>query len=169
MRCPCISIGILVSIFLFSFLGPFFYGVNPYNLHPEALLLPPSLDHLFGTDRLGRDLFARLMYGGRVSLIIGVGSAIIASMLGLIIGITAGFFRGKVDKGFVIPILKQKKAQHIVRTLIKLSHSLGATAIAEGIETKHHYEKLLALKCDEGQGFYFAKPMPFEKLLNFIK
>ncbi len=75
----------------------------------------------------------------------------------------------KIDKGFVIPILKQKKAQHIVRTLIKLSHSLGATAIAEGIETKHHYEKLLALKCDEGQGFYFAKPMPFEKLLNFIK
>jgi len=102
MRCPCISIGILISIFLFSFLGPYIFSVDPYNLDPESLLLPPSLEHPFGTDRLGRDLFARLMYGGRVSLIIGVGSALIASMLGLIIGITAGFLKGNVDKGFVI-------------------------------------------------------------------
>ncbi|WOE68915.1 ABC transporter permease [Hydrogenimonas thermophila] len=102
MKCPYISIGILISIFLFSFLGPYIYDVNPYDLNPDALLLPPTLEHPFGTDRLGRDLFARLMYGGRVSLIIGVGSALIASMLGLIIGITAGFFKGKVDKGFVI-------------------------------------------------------------------
>lgn len=102
MKCPSISIGILISIFLFSFLGPYIYTVNPYDLNPEALLLPPSIDHFFGTDRLGRDLFARLMYGGRVSLIIGVGSALIASMLGLIIGITAGFLKGKVDKGFII-------------------------------------------------------------------
>jgi len=102
MKCPSISIGILISIFLFSFLGPYIYTVNPYDLNPEALLLPPSIDHFFGTDRLGRDLFARLMYGGRVSLIIGAGSALIASMLGLIIGITAGFLKGKVDKGFII-------------------------------------------------------------------
>jgi peptide/nickel transport system permease protein len=83
-------------------LGPYIFSVDPYNLDPESLLLPPSLEHPFGTDRLGRDLFARLMYGGRVSLIIGVGSALIASMLGLIIGITAGFLKGNVDKGFVI-------------------------------------------------------------------
>ena len=102
MKCPSISIGILISIFLFSFLGPYIYTVNPYDLNSEALLLPPSIDHFFGTDRLGRDLFARLMYGGRVSLIIGAGSALIASMLGLIIGITAGFLKGKVDKGFII-------------------------------------------------------------------
>lgn len=102
MRCPCASVGIITSIFLFSFFGPYIYGVSPYELNTEALLLPPSIEHPFGTDRLGRDLFARLMYGGRVSLVIGVGSAFVASMLGLIIGITAGFFRGKVDKGFVI-------------------------------------------------------------------
>jgi len=102
MGCPCVSVAILVSIFLFSFFGPFVYSVSPYDLNPKALLLSPSLEHLFGTDRLGRDLFARLMHGGRVSLTIGIGSALIASMLGLIVGITAGFFKGKVDKWFVV-------------------------------------------------------------------
>ena len=102
MKSLSVSIGILISIFLFSFLGPYIYAVNPYELNPEALLLPPSLEHPFGTDRLGRDIFARLMYGGRVSLIIGIGSALISSLLGLIIGITAGFLKGRVDKGFVI-------------------------------------------------------------------
>ena len=102
MRCPCISVTLLVALFLFSFLGPELYMADPFELHPEALLLPPSAEHPLGTDRLGRDLLARLMRGGRVSLVIGAGSAFIASMLGLIIGITAGFFRGAVDKGFVI-------------------------------------------------------------------
>ena len=102
MKCPCISVAILVSLFFFSFLGPFFYPASPYDLHPDALLLPPSSQWPLGTDRLGRDLLARLMQGGRVSLVIGVGSALIASLLGLIVGIVAGYFRGKVDKAFVV-------------------------------------------------------------------
>ncbi|BBG65707.1 dipeptide transport system permease protein DppC [Hydrogenimonas sp.] len=104
MRCPCISVALIVALFLFSFAGPFFYTVSPYELHPDALLMPPSAEHLLGTDRLGRDLLARLMYGGRVSLTIGVGSAVIASMIGLIVGITAGFFRGNVDRLFVVVV-----------------------------------------------------------------
>ncbi len=104
MRCPCISVLILVALFLFSFLGPYIYGVSPFDLNPEALLMPPSSEHPLGTDRLGRDLLARLMYGGRVSLTIGVGSALIASMIGLIAGITAGFFRGGIDKLFVVVV-----------------------------------------------------------------
>ncbi len=104
MRCPCISVALIVALFLFSFAGPLLYTASPYALHPEALLMPPSADYLLGTDRLGRDLLARLMNGGQVSLIIGVGSALIASMIGLIVGITAGFYRGKVDKFFVITV-----------------------------------------------------------------
>ncbi len=104
MRCPCISVALLAMLFLFSFLGPLFYAASPYELHPDALLLPPSLHHPLGTDRLGRDILARLMYGGQVSLTIGVGSALIASLIGLMAGITAGFFRGKVDKLFVVVV-----------------------------------------------------------------
>jgi len=104
MKCPCASVAILAALFLFAFLGPLFYGGSPYELHPDALLAAPSLQYPLGTDRLGRDLLARLMLGGQVSLVIGVGSALIASMLGLIVGITAGFFRGTVDKLFVVVV-----------------------------------------------------------------
>ncbi len=86
------------------FLLPFIYTVSPYDLNPEAILLPPSLEHIFGTDRLGRDIFARILVGGQTSLIIGFLSALIASFVGLIIGITAGYFRGKVDASITIII-----------------------------------------------------------------
>lgn len=96
------SIFILLFVFLFSFFGSFFYSVDAYSLNSGAILIPPSLEHLLGTDRLGRDILARLIEGGKVSLIIGVGSAFIASLIGLILGSMAGYFRGTVDKGFVV-------------------------------------------------------------------
>jgi len=99
---PKFSIFILVFIFLFSFFGLFFYNLSPYTLDSHAILLPPSYEHLCGTDRLGRDILARLMEGGQVSLSIGVGSALIASLLGLLIGSMAGYFRGGVDKSFIV-------------------------------------------------------------------
>jgi peptide/nickel transport system permease protein len=86
------------------FLLPYIYTVSPYDLNPDAILLPPSLEHIFGTDRLGRDIFARILVGGQTSLIIGFLSALIASFVGLIIGITAGYFRGKVDASITIII-----------------------------------------------------------------
>ncbi len=57
-----------------------------------------------GTDRLGRDVLARMFEGGKVSLSIGVGSAVIASFVGLMVGVSAGFFRGKSDKLIIILI-----------------------------------------------------------------
>lgn len=99
---PKISFFILFFVFMFSFLGPFIYNVDAYNLHSNAILVPPSYHYFLGTDRLGRDILARLMEGGKVSLIIGVGSAFIASFIGLIIGSIAGYFQGKIDKAFVV-------------------------------------------------------------------
>ncbi|EDZ62777.1 ABC transporter, permease protein [Sulfurimonas gotlandica GD1] len=101
---PKFSITVLVSVFLFSFVGSFFYSIDAYSLDSNSILLPPSLDHLLGTDRLGRDILARLIEGGKISLIIGVGSAFIASVIGLILGSMAGYFRGNVDKAFVIMV-----------------------------------------------------------------
>ena len=104
MRVPWISIALLILIVLFSFWGSMLYPLSPYELDKSAILLPPSMEHPFGTDRLGRDLLARVIEGGKVSLSIGVGSAIIASFLGLVIGVSGGFFRGKVDKLIVVMI-----------------------------------------------------------------
>ncbi len=94
----------LIGMFLFCFLLPYFYKVSPYELDPNSILLPPSFHHIFGTDRLGRDLFARLMQGGQVSLTIGVFSALVASFVGLMVGISAGYFKGIVDKSIVVLI-----------------------------------------------------------------
>ena len=99
---PIFSIFILIFIFLFSFFGLTIYGVDAYTLNSESILTPPSVRHYLGTDRLGRDILARLMEGGKVSLIIGVGSAFIASIVGLVLGSIAGYFRGYVDKAFIV-------------------------------------------------------------------
>lgn len=99
---PKFSIFILFFVFVFSFFGSLFYSADAYLLNSNAILLPPSAENLLGTDRLGRDILARLIEGGKVSLLIGVGSAFIASMIGLFLGSMAGYFRGTIDKGFVV-------------------------------------------------------------------
>jgi peptide/nickel transport system permease protein len=101
---PKFSISLIIGIFAFSFLGSFFYQIDPYTLDSNKILLEPSLAHLMGTDRLGRDILARTIEGGQVSLIIGVGSALIASLIGLFLGSLAGYFRGNVDKAFVVTV-----------------------------------------------------------------
>ncbi|MDQ1337191.1 MAG: peptide/nickel transport system permease protein [Campylobacterota bacterium] len=99
---PKFSIFILAFVFLFSFFGTIIYQVDAYTLDNSAILLPPSFEHFLGTDRLGRDILARLIEGGKVSLLIGVGSAFIASVIGLVLGSMAGYFRGGVDKSFIV-------------------------------------------------------------------
>lgn len=103
-RFPLISAIILVLIFFICFIAPSFYSVSAYTLNPQSILLPPSFEHFLGTDRLGRDVLARLMLGGQVSLTIGILSAMVASFLGLAIGISAGFFQRNVDKSIIVLI-----------------------------------------------------------------
>jgi len=98
------SFYLLSFIVLGVFFIPFIYTVSPYDLNPDKILLAPNLEHIMGTDRLGRDLFARILNGGQTSLIIGFLSAAIASLIGLIVGISAGYFRGNYDKTITIII-----------------------------------------------------------------
>ena len=101
---PKFSMFVLVLIFFISFFGSYFYTTDAYTLNSSAILVAPSLEYPLGTDRLGRDILARLLEGGKISLIIGVGSAFIASMIGLIYGSMAGYFRGAFDKSFIIVV-----------------------------------------------------------------
>ena len=101
---PKFSIFILISIFVFSFFGSSVYTVDAYTLNSNSILISPSLEYILGTDRLGRDILARLIEGGKISLIIGVGSAFIASVIGLILGSMAGYFRGNTDRAFIVVV-----------------------------------------------------------------
>ncbi|MCT7560691.1 ABC transporter permease [Aliarcobacter butzleri] len=99
-----IALGILIVVVLTIFFLPIFYTISPFELNPTKILQAPSFEHLFGTDRLGRDVLARVLEGGQTSLIIGFLAASISSLVGLFIGITAGFLKGNIDRAITIII-----------------------------------------------------------------
>lgn len=86
-----LALVILVSIF--AFLIP----IDPDVTDTSSILQLPSLKHLFGTDELGRDYFTRTIYGGRISLIVGILAMIISTSIGVIVGTVSGYFGGKLD------------------------------------------------------------------------
>jgi peptide/nickel transport system permease protein len=99
-----LSVALLSGVIIFSLLGSFFYSIDPSLFDKDAILLPPSLSHWFGTDRLGRDICARMIEGGKVSLLIGFSSALVATFIGLLYGISSALLRGGYDKLFVVVV-----------------------------------------------------------------
>ncbi|GAI87528.1 unnamed protein product, partial [marine sediment metagenome] len=83
---------LLIAIFA-DFIAP--YGMNETRV--ADFLAPPSAAHLLGGDQLGRDLFSRIVYGARISVIVGLAASTIATILSLIIGIVSGYIGGKLD------------------------------------------------------------------------
>jgi peptide/nickel transport system permease protein len=90
------SIFLILEILVVIFL-PILMKLNPYSLDVMAFGSGPSKAHWLGTDEIGRDLFARLIFGGRVSLTVGICSALISLAVGLPLGLMAGYFRGPVE------------------------------------------------------------------------
>jgi peptide/nickel transport system permease protein len=88
-----VGAGVFVAILLFVLIGPLLWKTDPGYANLLMRNKAPSLQFPFGTDELGRDLFARMMAGGKVSLAVGLTAMSIAVMLGTLIGVTAGFFR----------------------------------------------------------------------------
>src|SRR5690606_16606042 len=72
-------------------------GVDPNAVDLLGRYRPPSLDHPLGTDELGRDVLLRLLYGGRVSLVVGVAAALASAVIGTLIGLLAGYYGGRLD------------------------------------------------------------------------
>ncbi|MGI9436392.1 MAG: ABC transporter permease, partial [Geminicoccaceae bacterium] len=92
-------IGLLIfGIILFaSIFAPLLTEHDPLKINLRAILQPPSAEHWFGTDTTGRDVFARVLYGGRISILVGLGSALIAAIIGVGIGCYAGYKGGWID------------------------------------------------------------------------
>ncbi|MCL1796018.1 MAG: ABC transporter permease, partial [Clostridia bacterium] len=90
----------LLGIMLIVALAVFAPLIMPYGMaqmHPKDKLAPPDLRFLFGTDNFGRDVFSRIVYGARVSLVVGVVSVSIAAGFGYMFGMVAGFFEGGIE------------------------------------------------------------------------
>lgn len=100
------SICILFIITVLVIFSPYFSFYEMQDTDWNSIGLAPDLatKHYFGTDDLGRDVFARTLYGGRMSLLIGIISSIVSVVIGIAYGATAGFFGGKVD-GFMMRVV----------------------------------------------------------------
>jgi len=89
---------VLILLFIFSFGGAFIYTEKYANFNDTSQrLLSPSAEHPFGTDSIGRDILARTIYGGQISLFIGFVAVLIETVLGILVGALAGFYGGAVD------------------------------------------------------------------------
>jgi diguanylate cyclase (GGDEF)-like protein/PAS domain S-box-containing protein len=75
----------------------------------------------------------------------------------------------KIDKSFVLPMLEDPAAAQIVRSTLELGHNLGLKVIAEGVENESICERLVALGCDEAQGYYLSRPMPASEFIPWAK
>lgn len=91
------AIGWLVFIIVLAVIAPLLPLPDPSETFPEIARKGPTAGHLLGGDTLGRDLLSRLIYGTRASLAVGFGSIAFGFLVGGMLGLTSGFFRGKVD------------------------------------------------------------------------
>lgn len=88
---------IIATVMLLAMAAPLIAPFDPEAINVKAILLPPSTTNWMGTDGLGRDVFSRMLYGARVSLMVGIVAVGIATAIGIVLGAISGYYRGWVD------------------------------------------------------------------------
>ena len=103
LRWGLVAAGLLLVIVAAAVLAPWVSPHDPLAVNIRHRLAPPAwmeggdARHLLGTDQVGRDLLSRMIYGGRVSLVVGIGAVLISATIGVLLGLGAGYFRGRTD------------------------------------------------------------------------
>lgn len=115
---------ILFIVLLITIIGPFFVD-NPYKINAISRLKPPSASHMFGTDWLGRDVFARTIDGARISLAVGLLVTFFSISIGLFLGLLAGYFNALA--GIIMRVMDGLMAIPGVLLAIGLVAVMGAT------------------------------------------
>lgn len=92
------SAGFISLMIIFAFLAPFLTSFDPNKINLNNSFKPPDLKHFLGTDDFGRDVFARILYGSRISLSVGFIAVSLALIVGIFYGAVSGYFGGWVDE-----------------------------------------------------------------------
>ena len=92
---------LLALIFISCFLLPPLLGLDAESVNPSKNHEPPSFEHLFGTDNIGRDYFARVLIGGQTSLLVGLAATLASVTVGVFVGSAAGYFGGRLDEALM--------------------------------------------------------------------
>jgi peptide/nickel transport system permease protein len=103
VRQPAVAAGLLIMLLfvLAALLAPLITPFDPLAQDVVNGLKPPSATHLLGTDKLGRDIFSRMLYGARISLLVGLAVVALAGALGTLLGVVAGFAGGLLDEAIM--------------------------------------------------------------------
>ncbi len=126
-RHPMLYVGgaILLALAVIALAAPWLTSVDPQDINPMARMKPPSAEHFFGTDALGRDVYARTLWGARVSLLVGVVVALVSTAGGVILGMLAGYFR-RLD-GLIMRIMDGLMAIPAILLAIALMALMNAS------------------------------------------
>jgi peptide/nickel transport system permease protein len=92
-----VGLVLFAAVIFIALAAPLLTSHDPIAQNVARQLQPPSAQHIFGTDEYGRDIWARLIYGARISLLIGIASTVIAMVIGSAIGLIAGWYGGRID------------------------------------------------------------------------
>ena len=88
---------IIIAILILALFAPLIAPYDPNFIDIDSILTAPSTKHIMGTDGLGRDVFSRMLFGAQISLLVGFVAVGIATLIGIILGSIAGFYRSWVD------------------------------------------------------------------------
>ncbi|MDN7674472.1 ABC transporter permease [Burkholderia oklahomensis] len=128
-----IGAALVALVVLAAWFAPWLAPHDPYGQDLTRRLLPPVWDsargswlHPLGTDKLGRDYLSRLLFGARVSLVIGVASAALSGVIGTALGVLAGYFGGKVDAA-ISYLITTRLAMPVVLVALAMSSLLGGS------------------------------------------
>lgn len=97
-RLAIVGLVLFTLIILASIFAPLITKYDPLAVNMQEVLQAPSTKHILGTDKVGRDIFSRILYGGRISILVGLGSALGAAFVGVGLGAYAGYKGGTIDK-----------------------------------------------------------------------
>ena len=154
------SASIVVGVILFGFLAPWIAPYAVGGLEAKNLLQPPSASHWMGTDGLGRDLLTRVLYGARVSMTVGIGTALIALILGTSYGLVAGFKVGNWDH-FMMRLVDIFYGLPDMLIFILLSllfgRNIGGLLIALGLVTWVRFARIARGQVLQAKEFLFVE------------
>lgn len=137
--------------------------IAPYSpiQQTRAFLQPPSWEHLFGTDALGRDMFSRVVHGARVSLAVGLGAVAVALVIGTVVGMVGGFFGGRVDAAVVMIIDTFMSFPGLLLAMViaaLLGSSLPVVVLAVGLSEFTLFARVVrsAVLAEKGKDYILA-------------
>lgn len=120
------------------------YKTDITGMNIKQRLITPCLQHLFGTDHMGRDVLARVFYGTRYSLLIGFGSTLISTVFGILFGSIAGYYGGKIENVTMRIVELLLMIPNMLLTIVIVSAfgiNLGNLLLAQGLATIPHFTR----------------------------